>query len=241
MQEVRAPRRLPTKTRSGTITLPPPQSSLNQPGPLVPINERARAAQIRLAECQQALKEQQQQQSQPDETHAQGQPSSPAYQSDIGQQSASQAVRGQDPPLIASSQAWDPGVSTPPVTLTVPRPVLSSRHKHSLTGTLNRSTMPETVSLPVVRRGSYQGLKRHTPAEVAAAGQESNTIRQSHWERFGTVMGECFVYLRANSRLLMSVLPAPALRSGLLCFLFLQCCTWQLLLQMMCCSSCRQR
>lgn len=68
-----------------------------------------------------------------------------------------------------------------------PRP--SSRSRPAI-GPLNASTAPAVVSLPVMRRGSFTYLKRHSNSVKSEDKPSVLSLmkKPTHWERFGTIL-----------------------------------------------------
>lgn len=210
-------RRLPTKTRSGIITLPTasnPEAIITELGALADgasgaleddddelllLQEKAKAlAKSRLEGAPTQVQA---------EREASPPPAAQQQEEKVASTSSTKVQFAAEAPAIHSEDGKAPAEEAPPTASTSspsersqsvnavpPKPGGSSRDKRgagsSITGPLNSSTAPAVLSLPVKRRGSYQNLKRQTGAKDGGGEQGILSIlkKSTHWERFGTIM-----------------------------------------------------
>eukprot|EP00798_Chlamydomonas_sp_ICE-L_P014652 gene14652-20686_t len=174
-------RRLPTKTRSGIITLPPKDSAdpgsptgrvhspLGRPVLVEPV-EPTSLSPSNLNST----------------THAKSSPSCNSHP--LAQESLESEEESKPCPAPADQPvAPEHKVGGYGGPRTVPKPP-------PITGPLNASTTPQVQALPVKRRGSYQSLKRHaSPNQSNVESEDTPSVmsllkKSTHWEKFGTIL-----------------------------------------------------
>ncbi|KAL6764484.1 hypothetical protein V8C86DRAFT_2476438 [Haematococcus lacustris] len=159
-------RRLPTKTRSGIITLPGAPPVLVAP-PAADCQAELSTGPCSLELCS-AVAEQTQQ---------------PVAVKDV--EVAVDQARSQPPP-----DSTPVPLPLPQAVLSKAAPAESAGSKASGFSPVAKTALkaaPRAVALPATRRGSYQSLKRQDGKERVQAVLFS-TSKPTHWERYGTVM-----------------------------------------------------
>ncbi|GAX80917.1 hypothetical protein CEUSTIGMA_g8352.t1 [Chlamydomonas eustigma] len=182
-------RRLPTKTRSGIITLPPTVSGDDEESITISpvmISSRFQASSLdikssTLSNIPLRPKE--------------DEPCSVCHSDNIPTENpaglTSNSLRVESGLHVGSSTSRLQDESSRPKTIGYGPPKQVPKPPPLKTGPLNSTSTPQAHALPVTRRGSYQSLKKQPSGGVRS--EDTTSImgmlkKATHWERFGTIL-----------------------------------------------------